>query len=80
MLTNITVYSKDSCPYCQKVCELFDALQANYVVYKLDEHFDRHAFVEEFGGDATFPQVLVGTRRIGGSKETVTYLKEHGLV
>ncbi len=80
MLNNITVYSKDSCPYCQKVCELFYALQANYVVYKLDEHFDRHAFVEEFGGDATFPQVLVGTRRIGGSKETVTYLKEHGLV
>ena len=80
MLSNITVYSKNDCPYCQKVCELFDALQANYVVYKLNEHFSKKAFYNEFGEGSTFPQVTIGTRRIGGSKETVTYLKENGLL
>ena len=80
MLGNITVYSKDDCPYCEKVFKLFDALEANYVVYKLGTHFDRKSFIKEFGEGSTFPQVTIGTLKIGGSKETVTYLKENGLV
>ena len=80
MLSNITVYSKTDCPYCKKVCELFDALKINYVVYRLDEHFSKRSFYNEFGEGATFPQVTIGARTIGGSKETVTYLKENGLV
>ena len=55
MLSNITVYSKNDCPYCQKVCKLFDALEVNYVVYKLNEHFSKKAFYNEFGEGSTFP-------------------------
>mgnify|MGYP001211421549 CR=1 FL=1 len=80
MLKNITVYSKDDCPYCQKVCDLFDALKASYVVYKLNDHFNKKEFYNEFGEGSTFPQVTMGTLKLGGSKETVTYLKENGLV
>tara|TARA_B100000575_G_scaffold294434_1_gene310345 strand:- start:14530 stop:14772 length:243 start_codon:yes stop_codon:yes gene_type:complete len=80
MLKNITVYSKDDCPYCQKVCKLFDALKASYVVYKLNDHFNKKEFYNEFGEGSTFPQVTIGTLKLGGSKETVTYLKENGLV
>ena len=80
MLSNITVYSKTDCPYCKKVCELFDALKINYVVYRLDEHFSKRSFFNEFGEGTTFPQVTIGARTIGGSKETVTYLKQNGLV
>ena len=49
-------------------------------MYRLDEHFSKKAFYNEFGEGTTFPQVTIGARTIGGSKETVTYLKQNGLV
>ena len=54
---NFTVYSKDGCPYCTQVKRVLDLCNFKYQEYKLDEHFDRFAFYEEFGGNATFPQV-----------------------
>ena len=48
--------------------------------YKLDDHFDSHQFQEEFGGDATFPQVMINGRKMGGASETVKYLREHNMV
>ena len=59
MLSNITVYSKNDCPYCKKVCELFDALEANYVVYKLNEHFSKKAFYNEFGEGSTLSLIHI---------------------
>ena len=54
---NFTVYSKDGCPYCTQIKRVLDLCDFKYREYKLDEHFDRFAFYEEFGGNATFPQV-----------------------
>ena len=54
---NFTVYSKDGCPYCDRIKQILDMCQFKYREYKLDEHFDRFAFYEEFGGGSTFPQV-----------------------
>ena len=51
-----------------------------YREYKLDEHFDRFAFYEEFGGNATFPQVQLNGVKLGGCTDTVKYLKEHNLL
>jgi len=52
----------------------------NFVEYRLDEHFDRVAFQQEFGSDATFPQVVANGVKLGGCQETVKYLKEHNMV
>ncbi len=48
--------------------------------YKLDQHFDRPSFQQEFGCDATFPQVLINGQKMGGCTETVKYLREHNMV
>ena len=37
---NFTVYSKNGCPYCEKVKEVLDLTKLSYVVYNLDEHFE----------------------------------------
>ena len=77
---NFTVYSKDGCPYCTRIKQILDMCQFKYQEYKLDEHFDRFAFYEEFGGGSTFPQVLLNNKKLGGCTDTVKYLKEHNLL
>ena len=77
---NFTVYSKDGCPYCEKVKEVLDLTKLTYVVYNLDEHFGRDEFVSEFGEGSTFPQVVVNGRKLGGCVQTVEYLQEKNLV
>jgi glutaredoxin len=77
---NFTVYSKEGCPYCTKIVEILTLKKFKYVEYKLNEHFDRFAFTEEFGGDATFPQVMINGQKMGGCTETVKYLREHNMV
>ena len=77
---NFTIYSKNGCPYCDRIKQVLDLAQFSYREYKLDEHFDRFAFQEEFGGDATFPQVQLNGVKLGGCTDTVQYLKEHNFL
>ena len=74
---NFTVYSKDGCPHCEKIKQILDLTKLTYVVYNLDEHFDRDSFKEEFGQGATFPQVLVDGKKIGGCSDTIEFLREN---
>ena len=77
---NFTVYSKDDCPFCYKVKQVLELTDSNFVVYNLDEHFTKEEFYAEFGVGSTFPQVLCDDKKLGGSIETINYLKEHQIV
>ena len=77
---NFTVYSKEGCPYCTRIVEILKLKNFNYVEYKLDEDFNRFEFYEEFGGNATFPQVTINGQKMCGCTETVKYLREHNMV
>ena len=46
------------------------------MVYTLGEHFDEKAFTDEFGYGTTFPQVICDGKKIGGTVETVKFLRE----
>ena len=77
---NFAVYSKEDCPYCDKVKQVLELTNSKFVVYTLDQHFDKTAFYGEFGEGSTFPQVVVNGKKLGGCTETVNYLKEEALV
>ena len=77
---NFAVYSKDGCPFCDRVKQVLELANLNFVVYDLDKHFNRHSFYEEFGDRATFPQVVVNGKKLGGCTDTVKYLQENNLV
>jgi glutaredoxin len=77
---NFTIYSKDGCPYCDKVQKVLEMTGASHVVYKLGLDFSREEFYNEFGKGSTFPQVIVNDEHLGGCVETVNYLKENNLV
>ena len=76
-----TVYSKQGCPYCTKIEQVFKMKGFEYTKHMLGEDFNKEEFYEKFGVGSTFPRVLdsEGTL-IGGATETVKYLKSNGLV
>ena len=44
---NFAVYTKDGCPYCDKVKQVLELTGSKFVVYNLDQHFDRKSFYGE---------------------------------
>ena len=77
---NFTVYSKEDCPYCDKVKQVLDLTKQSFVVYTLGEDFTREQFYSEFGEGSTFPQVICDDKKLGGSVETIKFLKENQIV
>lgn len=77
---NFAIYSKQNCPYCHKVKTVLELTGNKFVVYTLDEDFSREEFYSEFGEGSTFPQVLCDDKKLGGSSETIKFLKEKKIV
>ena len=74
---NFAVYTKEGCPYCEKVKEVLQLTESKFVVYNLDEHFDKDSFYGEFGQGSTFPQVVVDGKKLGGCVDTIQFLREN---
>lgn len=81
---DFVVYSKNGCPFCDKVKFVLNSLKEskgyNLVVYTLDENFSREEFYAQFGQGSTFPQVVLNGENIGGCVDTVKYLQENNLL
>ena len=77
---NFAVYSKEDCPYCDKVKQGLELTNSKFVVYTLGQHFNKEAFLGEFGEGSTFPQVVCDGKKLGGSIETVEFLKEKKII
>ena len=73
---NFTVYSKEGCGHCDRIKTVLRLTGSTYVVYNLDEHFTKEEFISEFGEGATFPQVSCDGKKLGGSVDTIKFLKE----
>ena len=74
------LWSRDNCQWCERVRQLFTATKIEYLEYKLDRDFTRPQFYEEFEEGATFPQVQLDNKHIGGCKETLRYLQEKNMI
>ncbi len=77
---NFTVYSKTGCPYCDKVKNVLDLTEQKYVIYTLGQDFTKEEFYAEFGEGSTFPQVICDDKKLGGSVDTIKFLKEQQIV
>ena len=77
---NFAIYSKDNCPYCYTVKQVLELTGSNYVVYNLGEDFTKEEFYSEFGEGSTFPQVICDDQKLGGSVDTIKFLKEQQIL
>mgnify|MGYP005702919259 CR=1 FL=1 len=69
------IYSKDDCQWCDRVRQLLVSVDIEYLEYKLDKDFTKDQFYNEFEEGATFPQVSINNKAIGGCKETLHHLQ-----
>lgn len=74
------IYSKNGCPYCDKIKQVMRLAELKHVIYTLDQDFTRDQFYAEFGVGSTFPQVQLNEQNLGGCTDTVKYLKEQNIV
>ena len=81
---NFAIFSKDGCPYCEKVKDVLELTKVSHVVYNLEDNFSREDFYGEFGNGSTFPQIVCDDsgerKKLGGCTETVQFLKENKIV
>ena len=77
-MTTAVIYS-DGSQECERIAQLLKSIGGEFLEYKLDKHFNQKAFEQEFGEEATYPQVAIGTKHIGSMKETLQYMNNHGM-
>ena len=69
-MTQVTIYTKPYCPYCLRAVDLLDKKGVAYT--EVEAAFDpdkRQEMIRRAGGRATFPQIFIGERHIGGCDE-----------
>ena len=72
------VYSNGS-QECERMSSLLKNLGGEYHEYLLGVHFSDRQFRAEFGSEATYPQVSIGSKHIGSMKEALNFMKEKGM-
>ena len=77
---NFTVYSREGCGHCDRIKTVLRLTGCTYVVYNLGEDFTKEEFIAEFGEGSTFPQVSCEGKKLGGSIETIQFLKEKRVI
>jgi glutaredoxin 3 len=66
-MSQITIYTKPYCPYCIRAVDLLEKKGVAFT--EIEAAFDpdkRQEMVQRSGGRATFPQIFIGDRHIGG--------------
>lgn len=74
------LYSKNNCQECDRARMLLESLGISHLEYKHLHDFTDKQFIAEFGEDASYPQVAIDYKHIGGLKETLQYLKENEII
>ena len=77
-MTTAVIYSNGS-QECERIAQLLRSIGGEFLEYKLGKHFTQNAFEQEFGDEATYPQVAIDTKHIGSMKETLQYMNSHGM-
>jgi len=72
------IYSNGS-QECERMASLLKSLEGEYHEYLVDVDFSERQFRMEFGQDATYPQVTIGSKHIGSMKEALQYMNDTGL-
>jgi len=69
-LAEVVLYTKPGCPYCIRAMALLDRKGAAYTEIVASNHPAKKAeMVERSGGAATFPQIFIDGKHVGGSDD-----------
>ena len=70
---NVTVFSREGCPYCVRAKGVLDDAGIEYEELVLNRDFSEST-IRAISGQSTVPQVFIDGERIGGSEQLEQYL------
>ena len=79
VIETAVIYSNGS-QECERISMLLKSLGGEFHEYIEGVDFSERQFQMEFGKEATYPQVSIGSKHIGSIKETLQYLKCKDLI
>jgi glutaredoxin 3 len=72
----IVMYSKDSCPFCERAKALLTEHNYEYTVKNIVNPQTKEELLSRFPEARTVPQIFFGDLHIGGYTELKTYLEQ----
>lgn len=70
VLADVVIYTKPGCPYCSAALSLLARKGADFTEIVASSDPARKAeMIEKSGGKATFPQIFIGGKHVGGSDD-----------
>jgi glutaredoxin len=80
-ISNILLYSKNNCGYCDKAKLLLKTLGLNYTEKKFEDFTSTEALYEDIGKNVrSMPQIKIDGKLVGGYNQLVEYLHDKELV
>ena len=73
------IYSNGS-QECDRKASLLSSLGGDFLEYRLNHHFTQRSFEQEFGEEATYPQVSLGYKHVGNMHDTLNFLQVRGML
>lgn len=68
-MKNVTIYSTDWCPYCQKAKKLLESKGVKYDEINVDQKPNLREEIVAKTGMKTIPQIFIGDHFVGGYSE-----------
>lgn len=66
-MADITIYTKPYCPYCIRAVSLLEKKGVEFTEIEASHDPEkRQEMIQRANGRATFPQIFIGERHIGG--------------
>ena len=66
-MADIVLYTKPGCPYCHAAMDLLDRKGAEYTeIVASNDPQKKQEMIQKSGGKATFPQIFIDGKHIGG--------------
>lgn len=75
-MTNIEIYSKQNCSFCDQAKQLLRIHGKDYIEYKLDEDFTKEILLSKFPEARTFPIIVIDGFNIGGFEQLKQQINE----
>ena len=74
-MSDITIYSKENCPYCRMAKELLTARKLTFNEIKIDTDEAKYEEMIQLSHRRTVPQIFIKGQHIGGYDDLVGLVK-----
>ena len=74
-LKNIVIYTKDHCPFCNRVLSYLNSMGAEFKKIRVDDSAELYEELKMKTNHRTVPQIFVNEEFIGGAKEFFEWIE-----